>query len=247
MEDTEFADWPHVAVTRRDDIVELRFHTGDGPLVWDADAHREITEAFGWLQMERSAKVVILTGTGDEYCTRLDAPSFTGMPWDDIWWEGRRMLNALNDIDVPVISVVNGPALVHSEIPVMADIVLAAPRAEFADRAHFVRDVAPGDGIHVVWGLLLGPSRSRYFLITGQAIGAEEALRLGVVHEILPAAELRTRAWEIAADLARRSRAALRFTKAAVSIGMRRHFAADLSHGMGLEGSGHWVDGGIKE
>ena len=47
--------------------------------------------------------------------------------------------------------------------------------------------------------------------------------------------------------LARRSRAALRFAKAAVSVGMRRHFAADLSHGMGLEGSGHWVDGGIKE
>ena len=90
-------------------------------------------------------------------------------------------------------------------------------------------------------------SRSRYFLITGQAIDAEEALRLGVVHEILPAAELHARAWEIATDLALRSRAALRFTKAAVSMGMRLDFAEDLSHGMGVEGSGHWVDGGIRE
>ena len=220
MEDTEFPAWSHVAVTRRGDIVELRFHSGDRPLVWNADAHREITEAFHWLQMERSTKAVILTGTGEEYCTQLDAPSFAGMPWDEIWWEGRRMLNGLNDVDVPVIAVVNGPALVHSEIPVMADIV-AAPHAKFADRATFIRNVAPGDGIHAVWGLLLGPSRSRYFLITGQAIDAEEALRLGVVHEILPTTELHARAWEIAADLALRSRAALRFTKAAVSIGMR--------------------------
>lgn len=71
------------------------------PLVWNADAHREITEAFHWLQMERSTKAVILTGTGEEYCAQLDAPSFARKPWDEIWREGRRMLNGLNDVDVP--------------------------------------------------------------------------------------------------------------------------------------------------
>ncbi len=44
-------DWQHVAVTRRSGIVELRFHSADGPLIWNADAHREITEAFHWLTL----------------------------------------------------------------------------------------------------------------------------------------------------------------------------------------------------
>ena len=58
---SEPAEWEYISVTRNENIVELRFHTrGGGPLVWDADAHREITEAFYWLTMKRDVKVVVL-------------------------------------------------------------------------------------------------------------------------------------------------------------------------------------------
>ena len=54
------------------------------------------------------------------------------------------MLSGLNDLDIPVISAINGPATVHSEIPVMADFVLAAEHVVFADRSHFAtRDTVP--------------------------------------------------------------------------------------------------------
>src|SRR5262249_49559386 len=46
--------------------------------------------------------------------------------WDNVWWEGAQVLSSFLDIDVPVVSVVNGPAFVHSEIPLLADIVIAA-------------------------------------------------------------------------------------------------------------------------
>jgi enoyl-CoA hydratase/carnithine racemase len=247
MSDRTRPEWQRVAVTQRSGITELRFHTDGGPLAWDAIAHRELMEAFRWLALDKETKVVILTGTDDTYCTTLDAPSFIGMRWDEIWWEARRMLTGLLDIDVPVIAAVNGPATVHSEIPVMADIVLAASHAEFADRAHFVRNVAPGDGVHVVWGALLGPSRSKYFLITGTSISAEEGLALGFVHEVMPPDALLARAWQLAEELALRSLPVLRYTKTVLSIGFRRHFADDLSHGLTAEGCGHWSDGGIKE
>ncbi len=239
--------WEHIAVTRDSDIMELRFHHGDGPLVWDADAHREITEAFSWLTMQRDIKVVILTGTGDVYCSELDVTSFTGIEWGDIWWEGKRMLSSLNDIDIPVIAAINGPATVHAEIPVMADVVLAAEHVTFADRSHFAtRDTVPGDGVNLVWGELLGPTRSKYFLLTGSTIDAQEALRLGVVNEVLPLSGLSDRAWELARQLALRHLPVLRYAKAAVSVGFRRDFTENLSHSLGVEGCGHWSLGGIK-
>jgi enoyl-CoA hydratase/carnithine racemase len=240
-------EWEHIAVTRDNDIVELRFHHGDGPLIWDADAHREITEAFHWLTLQRDIKVVILTGTGEIYCNELDATSFTGIEWSEIWWEGKRMLSGLNDIDVPVIAAVNGPATVHAEIPVMADLVLAAEEVVFADRSHFAtRDTVPGDGVNLIWGELLGPTRSKYFLLTGSTIDAQEALRLGVVNEVLPLQQLSDRAWALARQLALRHLPVLRYAKAATSMGFRRDFAEKLSHSLGVEGCGHWSLGGIK-
>jgi enoyl-CoA hydratase/carnithine racemase len=241
------SDWQNVAVTARDGITELRFHTDGGPLVWDATAHRELTEAFYWAGTDYDTKVVILTGTGDTYCSELDVSSFTGVGWDYIWWEGRRMLRNLNDIEVPVIGAVNGPATIHSEIPVMADIVLASSTAEFADRAHFaLRDTVPGDGVNIVWGELLGPTRSKYWLLTGAAISAQEGLQIGFVNEVLPPDELLPRAWELAAQLAARELAVLRYAKAAVNIGFRRDFNERLSHGLGVEGCAHWARGGLK-
>jgi enoyl-CoA hydratase/carnithine racemase len=129
----------------------------------------------------------------------------------------------------------------------MADIVLAADHTVFADRSHFAtRDTVPGDGVNLVWGELLGPTRAKYFLLMGSTIDAQEAYRLGVVNEVLPLAELSDRAWAIAREFARRDLSVLRYAKAAVSAGFRRDFSQGLSHSLGVEGCGHWARGGIK-
>ncbi|UFS58103.1 enoyl-CoA hydratase/isomerase family protein [Subtercola endophyticus] len=239
-------EWETVAVSVIDDIVELRLHSGEGSLVWSATSHREVMEAFGWAGSRRSTKAVIITGTGETFCSSIDVASFKGMPWDEIWWEGRRMLQNISDIDVPVIAAVNGPATAHAEIAVLADIVIASDTAVFGDHIHITRRTAPGDGAHAVWANLLGPSRVKYFLLTAATIDAHEGRTIGFVHEVLPYGEVLPRAHAIAEQLATLSVPVLRFSKAAVSIAARRFFAEDLSHGLGLEGSGHWVDGGIS-
>ena len=55
--------------------------------------------------------------------------------------------------------------------------------------AHYPSERVPGDGVHVVWPMLLGLHRARCFLLTGQILSASEALHLGVVNEVLPQAE----------------------------------------------------------
>ena len=80
------------------------------------------------------------------------------------------------DIEVPMIAAVNGPARIHAEIPVLCDIVLASEDAVFQDLPHFINGTVARDGVHLVWPLLLGLNRGRYFLLTGQELSAQQAL-----------------------------------------------------------------------
>lgn len=236
-----------ISIERFEGITEVRFHTDGGPLVWSATAHREAGEAFAEVAAERSTKVVIVTGTGADFCADIDRASFAGRKtWEPIWWEGKRMLKNLLDIDVPVIGAVNGPALVHAEIPLLADIVIAADTATLADKAHVSSGSVPGDGVHLVWPYLLGPRRAKYFLLTNQEISAAEALQLGVVNEVLPPDEVRARAHALAGELAAKPLPFLRYTREALNVFERQHLLAGLSHGLALEGVSFADDAGLR-
>jgi len=137
---------------------------------------------------------------------------------------------------VPIIGAVNGPALIHAEIPVMSDIVPASENATFQDAPHFPRGVVPGDGVHVIWPLLLGQNRGRYFLLTGQTLSAKEAQELGVVAEVLPPDRLLPRAWELAERLAEKPDLTLRYSRVAVTLQLKRQMQDMLGYGLAIEG-----------
>ncbi len=226
---------------RRDGVLEVTFHTDGGPLVWNEPAHREIGHACVDIGADPENKVVILAGTGDTYCGEIDFESFGGSlgtprGWDTVYWEGKRLLMNLLDIPVPMIAAVNGPALVHAEIPVLCDIVIASETASFQDAPHFQNGVVPGDGVHLVWPLLLGANRGRYFLLTGQTLSAREALDLGVVSEVLPPQELHARAWELATQLAKQPPLTLRYARTSLTQQMKKLMLDGLGYGLALEG-----------
>ncbi len=139
-------------------------------------------------------------------------------------------------IPVPVIGAVNGPAFIHAELVAMSDIVICSEHASFADKGHMaLNGITPGDGAHVWWPLVLGPNRSRHFLLTGAEIGAHEAQRLGIAAEVVPHGELNTRAWEVALELAGKPELALRTTRLLFTRNIRDAFARDVSLGLALE------------
>ncbi|MBW8784034.1 MAG: enoyl-CoA hydratase/isomerase family protein [Novosphingobium sp.] len=224
-------------------VLTLTLHTRGGPALWGTSLrslHAELGQAFAAIAADRANKVVILTGTGDSFIADRDPderqhePSLAAM-WPRIFEEGTALLENLLAVPVPVIAAVNGPALIHAEIAVLADIVLAASHAEFADLAHIRGGAVPGDGVHSVWPMLLGPNRGRYFLLTGERIGAEEARRLGVVAEVLAPDALLPRAEELAAQLARLPEPVLRHTRAVLTRHIRRRVSDELQWGLGME------------
>ncbi|MBN9562604.1 MAG: hypothetical protein J0H14_18035 [Alphaproteobacteria bacterium] len=98
--------------------------------------HGEFPDAFSDIARDRENRVVIMTGTGEEFSGVRASPqttSFTARPTvetlDRIHWEGGALLMNLLSIEVPVIAALNGPAWRHSEIPLLSDIVLASDTA----------------------------------------------------------------------------------------------------------------------
>ena len=118
----------------------------------------------------------------------------------------------------------------------MSDIVLASENASFQDAPHFPAGLVPGDGVHVVFPLLMGLNRARYFLLMGQTLSARDALELGLVNEVLPRDRLMARTWEVAEQLARKSPLTLRYTRTVLTFQLKRLMQDMLGYGLQVEG-----------
>jgi enoyl-CoA hydratase/carnithine racemase len=230
-------------------ILFMQCHTDGGPLHWEWTSHDAMSDAFADVAGDREIRAVIHTGTGETYNHSWGRPvTDSGKPlynayadaegvstMDEKSWYGRMLLENLLAIDVPMVAAINGPCSMHSEVPLLMDIVLASDDAWFQDLSHFPRGMVPGDGQHVMWEALVGPSRARYLLLTGYKLTAQEAREWGVVHEVLPKDKLVDRAWEIARQIAMRPPIATRNTRHLLVQNLKRAFLSELDHGLQAE------------
>lgn len=233
---------PFVTMERRRGILQIRFHTEGGPLRWGhiGGAHADLADAFEDIAHDPENRVVIMTGTGEEFsgpkADKWTFPRSGSREWDIILMNGLKLTTNLLNINAPVISCINGPALRHAELPLIADIVLAADTAVIQDTAHFINRTTPGDGVNLFFPLLMGWNRGRYFLLTGQTLGARELKEMGLVAEILPREKLLPRAWELAEQLIQQNPLVLRYTRMLFTHPLKKFLHDMLGFGLALEG-----------
>ena len=108
------------------------------------------------------------------------------------------MLQRLLELPLPVVGVADGPATVHSEYLLLADVHIASERATYGDQPHPAFGITGGDGLHVVWEEIVGTARAKWLLWTGEQIDAQTALQWGVVSEVVPHEHALERGIEIA-------------------------------------------------
>ncbi len=188
-------------------------------------AYAEIESAFRAANEDERVRVVIVTGTDPAFCSGEDVKEMmTGepRPASSSAAPGRRpptpAAMAALDCEKPIIAAVNGSAVGWGmELALYADIRLASENARFAEL--FVKRglVADVGGFYRL-PALVGPSKAAELLFTGEQIGAKEALRIGLVSEVLPHAELLTRANALAATISANPPLAVR----AIKQGLRR-------------------------
>ena len=173
---------------------------------------------------DRSCRAVILTGAGRGFCVGLDLHGYGAPPGNDGSDHARDRLGnqqhmstlilELRALPQPVIAAVNGPAAGFGlALALASDIRYASSEAVF--RAAFINIGVSNCDMGTSWLLprLIGASRSHELMLTGRRFDAEEALRIGLVADVLDGAQLLGRALEAAAQIASLAPWGVRLTK----------------------------------
>lgn len=176
-----------------------------------------------WADIDRDpeTRVTVVTGAGRGFCTGMDVREPDPTLDEAIALgetERRRILTLLN-MDKPVISAINGPAVGWGlSMAVLADISIAAEDAVLSD-GHTRVGVVAGDHSSLIWPLLVGMAKTKYYQLTSTKMTGLEAERIGLVSLVEPKERVLQRALEIASDLAQGSQQAIRWTKRSLNMG----------------------------
>jgi len=188
--------------------------------------YEELSSLIRKLRNPLDVGAVVITGAGRAFCAGVDINAlgeFSDEPYRTSVMEGGvHMCHEFLRIRPPVISAINGPAVgFGAALALLADIVYMADTAIIAD-THVKMGIVAGDGGALLWPALIGPSRAKEFLMTGDKMDAATAHSLGLVNHVVPGDQLLEEAMEMARRLARGARHAIAWTKQLVNIPLIR-------------------------
>ena len=201
---------------------------GNAPDVQMAAALRETCQALG---QNIGVRVIVVTGAGEHFCSAPSHPLPLSSNGTGDAMQPPRVAASVAALEAPVIAAINGPAIGQGlELALACDLRIAAEGARFA-MPQVPAGVLPWDGGTQRLPRIVGRGRAMEMLMTGREVDAREALGMGLVHEVVPYAELTARAQALAEGIAAAAPIALRYTKEAVLRGVDM----DLEAGLGLE------------
>lgn len=217
----------------------------DRPEVMNAVSHQlhvEMGRVFIEAADDPDTDIIILTGAGQAFSAGGDVNWMADMaagrrgPFVEEVRVMRRIIHGVLDCPKPVIAKVNGDAMgFGASIALLCDIVIAADTARFAD-PHVKLGLVAGDGGALIWPQLIGFAKARHYLLTGDAVAAPEAERMGLITFSVPAAELDEFVAKYAGKLARGAQTAIRYTKSATNIALRQLFSSVGEAAIAYEG-----------
>ena len=195
----------------------------------------EIADAVARVAADSGARVLLVTGAGDKaFVAGADIAAMQPMSAIEAQAfseRGQRVMRALETLPVPAVALVNGFALGGGcELALACDWIMASERAVFG-QPEVNLGIPPGFGGTQRLARLLGRARAVELVITGRQVKADEALALGLVNQVVPAAELMSKGLEIARQIAAKAPIAVRACKQAVQRGLD----VDLVNGCLLE------------
>ena len=201
-----------------DRILRITFDRPERFNALDAVGHNEITYVWREIDADPDIDCVILTGRGKAFSAGGDFDMIEGII-DDFdqrvatWKEARALVSTVNNCGKPTISASNGPAVGAGLVAgLLCDISKAGRAARITD-GHTRLGVAAGDHAAIVWPLLCGMAKAKYYLMTCDVLTGEEADRIGLVSMCVDDDALQDKALEVARKLANGSPNAIRWTK----------------------------------
>jgi len=224
----DYRDYQHLTFERREHGVVLV--TINRPEVLNATndrLHWELTQVWLTFDADEAARVAVVTGAGRAFSAGGDLEMVDANARDPR--RLARMVREASDLvynmintDKPIVSAINGVAVgAGLVVALLADISIMAETARFTD-GHTKLGVVAGDHAAILWPLLCGMAKAKYYLLTSEFIDGREAERIGLVSLCVPAEQVLPRALDVADRLARGAQQAIRWTKRSLNNWLRQ-------------------------
>jgi enoyl-CoA hydratase len=224
----EFSEFEHLRFDRHDNgVLLITINRPDVLNATNARTHAELAEVWSTVDRDPSTRVAVVTGAGRAFSAGGDFELLQAQA-DDLdttlraMEEARAIVYGMVHSDKPIISAINGVAVgAGLSVALLADISIMGESARFTD-GHMRLGVGAGDHATILWPLLCGMAKTKYYLLTADFIDGREAERIGMVSRCVPDDEVLPVAMEIASRLGRGSQRALQYTKRSLNLWLRQ-------------------------
>jgi enoyl-CoA hydratase len=223
----DYGGYQHLLFERRDHgVLLITLNRPDSYNAADEVMHSELARVWTDVARDDQARVAVVTGAGKAFSGGGDLAMVERMAGD--YDKVTRMLTEMSDLvynmincEKPIVSAINGVAVgAGLVVALLADVSICAADARLGD-GHVKLGTVAGDHAAILWPLLCGMARARYYLLTGEMVTGTEAERIGLVSKCVPRGEVLPEAFRVADTLATGSQLAIRLTKRALNGWLR--------------------------
>lgn len=227
MSEHRYAAFPGLAFDRPGaGILRIRIDTPGRLNAVDRQKHSDLSRVWSEIDRDPETRVVLLCGADGNFSAGGDLEMIADLQRDfqtrlEIMREARELVYQIINCSKPIVSAIEGWAVgAGLAAALLADISIAGRSARIMD-GHVRLGVAAGDHAVILWPLLCGMARAKYYLLTCERLSGEEAERIGLVSRCVDDDQVERVALEVATRLARGSQSAIRFTKYALNNWLR--------------------------
>ncbi len=236
-----FANYPEtLGLDITDNVLTITLNNPDQLNAIRPEMDEAMTRIFWDADRDPEVRVIVVQGAGRAFCAGGDVAAMKAGIGNINGFiagikNGKRFMQAMIDCDKPIVARVHGDAIgLGCTIALYADIVVASENARFAD-PHVKVGLVAGDGGAIIWPKNAGYAAAKYFLLTGDLVGAREAQAMGLIAKVTTEEGLDAEVERIVGKLNNGALQAITYTKHVLNIGIRQLFASSVDAGFATE------------
>jgi enoyl-CoA hydratase len=225
---TDYSQYQHLLFERKEHgILLITMNRPDVLNATNARMHWELSHVWLDIADDPETRVVVITGAGRAFSAGGDLDMIEGYQNNlgviaQVMKEAGDIVYNITNLDKPVVSAINGVAVgAGLAVALMADISIMSETARITD-GHVRLGVGAGDHAAIIWPLLCGLAKAKYYLLTADFLDGKEAERIGLVSMCVPLDDVMPKALEVATKLATGPQLAIRWTKRALNHWVRQ-------------------------
>ncbi len=243
----DYSSYQHLRIEVQDHIAVLTMNRPEVLNATNGQLHYELSRIWVDIGDDPEVRVALITGAGRAFSAGGDLNVLRNTVGNSkeiakSMKEASDIVHNMVALDKPVVSAINGVAVgAGLAVALLADISIASENARFTD-GHVRLGVAAGDHACLIWPLLCGMAKAKYYLLTCDFLDGTEAERIGLVSKVVPHEELMDTAMGVAKKLATGPQPAIRWSKRALNQWLRMAEHTSFDYSLSLEMLGFFGD-----